>query len=214
MDKSGSLGIIERYDRQFEYAGVLFQLVIAYKYFQLWSAPQPHQAEMILSMALLMIFEFVMVHSGVFMAILPKKWSLFVFVPVYGIFALAFNMAIPNNHIILITYLLVVINRMRFAFSDVPRALRIRTIVMSVAAALVYFVLIFVVLMASDLIPELGLTPSFLASSGYNDMQKGSGEFVDYPHLTLCFGALYYTLSALVEFKLMRTDFLKKFNTF
>ena len=138
-----SISIIEKYDRQFEYAGILMNVFIVYQLLQLWVFPQPTQAEKIYSMSSLMAFEFVLVHSGVFMALMPKKWSLIIFVPFYGLFAYAFNKSMPNN-VILITYMFVVLNRMRFAFFNVDKKFKDRTILFSIIALIVYFILIFV----------------------------------------------------------------------
>ena len=67
--------IIERYDRQFEYAGVLMDVVIAYQFFSIWHHPTMDDLPQLGTLSLLMIFEFIMVHSGVFMAVMPKKIS-------------------------------------------------------------------------------------------------------------------------------------------
>ena len=64
---------------------------------------------------------------------------------------------------------------MRFAFSDVSSVLKKRAIITSVIAAMLYFVLIFAVVVPMEYIPEFGLTPEFLETSGYN-ANKTSGS--------------------------------------
>ena len=177
-----SISIIEKYDRQFEYAGILMNVFIVYQLLQLWVFPQPTQAEKIYSMSSLMAFEFVLVHSGVFMALMP-------------------------NNVILITYMFVVLNRMRFAFFNVDKKFKDRTILFSIIALIVYFILIFVVAFSSEILPPFGLTNEFLNLSGYNKLKNnlgGSGGlFLDAPQTGLCLGILYYSILAIIEGKLI-----------
>ncbi|WP_335966758.1 hypothetical protein [Galbibacter sp. PAP.153] len=198
--------IIEKYDRQFEYAGILMNTFIVYQFLQLWFFPQLNQAEKIYSMSSLMAFEFVLVHSGVFMALMPKKWSLIVFVPFYGLFAYAFNKSMPNN-VILITYMFVILNRMRFAFFNVDKKLKDRTILFSIIALIAYFVLLFIVAFSSKILPPFGLTNEFLNTSGYNELKNSSGGsgglFLDAPQTGLLMGVLYYSVLTIIEAKLI-----------
>ncbi len=207
-----TLKIIERYDRPFEYGGVLMSLVLAFKYLSLWLSPEANQVSIIYSFATLMAFEFIMVHSGVFMAVMPKKVTLFLLLPLYGLFALAFNYSIPDGNSILYIYFFVVFNRMRFAFSDVPKHIRIRAVLMSVFSVLIYFVLVMIVAIFSDSIPEFGLNSNFLESSGYNDHKTSGGLFTDLPHTAICLGFTYYTLIGLIQLYLLHKNisFLKR----
>ncbi|WP_291870559.1 hypothetical protein [Maribacter sp.] len=198
--------IIEKYDRQFEYFGILINLLIAYQFYAIWSNPSIHDAGVVSTLAALMAFEFIMVHSGVFMAIMPKKISLYILFPVYGLFALAFN-AMTESNIILISYLLVIFNRMRFAFSDVSPALKKRAMLTSVLAVLAYFFLIFAVVFSMDFIPSLGLNKDFLEISGYNAAKTSGGIFIDTPHIAICFGLIYYCILVLIEVLLLKRTF-------
>ena len=115
-----------------------FQAYYASVFLMVWTHPEQHPVSLINDLAILMAFEFVMVHSGVFRAVLPKKISLFVFVPLYGLFALGFNESVVNANILYI-YLLTVLNRMRFAFSDVSVEMRALQVGKSVAKVIFYF---------------------------------------------------------------------------
>lgn len=201
-----TLNIIEKYDSQFKYASILMNVFIAYQFFSLWSNPHWNDADRISTLAALMAFEFIMVHSGVFMSIMPKKISLYLLFPLYGLFALAFN-AIAQDHIILIAYLLVVFNRMRFAFSEVPQRLRKQTILKSVLAAFTYFVLIFPFVFGADYVPELGLTTEALFEMNYPKDSTASGVFVDTPHIAIAFGFSYYCILAIIESFSLRPNF-------
>jgi hypothetical protein len=192
--------IIEKYDRYFIYAGVLFNLIIAYRFYALWASPGVDQANQITNMAVLIAFEFIMVHSGLFMAVFPKRISLLIFFPFYGVFALSFAAIIDDWHIILVTYLFVVFNRMRFAFADVPKVIKSRNIIISVLAVLIYFIGMFIVAFGAEYLPELGLTQKYLETSGYLSSLDTSGLFFDVPQTAMALGLFYYVALAIVEF--------------
>ncbi len=175
---------------------------MAYHFFALWYEPQNYPTTKISNFVTLMIFEFVMVHSGIFMAFMPKRLSLFIFVPFYGVFALIFNSFVENDSILII-YLIAVFNRMRFAFSDVSSEIKGQAAMRSVFSAFAYFVLIFVVLIFQSYIPHLGLTPDFLNYSGYFNTINATGNFVESPHIAICFGVIYYLVLACVEYYLL-----------
>lgn len=198
--------VIEKYDHQFKYAGVLLNLMVAYQFLILWISPSIEDPEKIKAYAMLMVFEFILVHSGVFMAVMPKKISLFVFVPFYAIFAFGLNAAMKDNTLFII-YLLVVLNRMRFAFSDVTPTIKSRIIITSILAAVSYLILAFAVVLPRDYIPTFGLNEKFLITSGYTFNKTGSGIFVDSPHIAICLGVLYYCSLALIEVLFLRKDF-------
>jgi len=198
--------IIEKFDRQFEYAGILMNVLIAYQFFILWLHPQVNDVDKIATLAALILFEFVMVHSGVFMAVIPKKLSLLILVPFYGVFALAFNTLVDDN-LILIAYLLVILNRMRFAFSDVPKAVRKRTIMKSVFSALIYFLLLFACTGGSSVIPKLGLDNDFIQLSGLGTTNNTNAVFIEMPHAAMAFGVIYYCLIALMEALFLNRNF-------
>lgn len=198
------MNLLKKYDKPFEYAGIIMKLIIAYQFSVIWFQPEVSDVSKISSMAILMAFEFVMVHSGVFMAVMPKKISLFILIPIYGLFAWGFSSTMENNDIILL-YLLVVLNRMRFAFSDVSLEIRVRAVLFSVLAAILYIVLIIITLFSDGVFGELGLTQEFLKSSGYFDTLSASGEFVERPHTAISFGFFYYCFLAVLETLLLTT---------
>ena len=170
--------------------------------FQLWHHPGPDDAARILTLATIMAFEFVLVHSGVFMAVMPKKISLLVFIPFYGVFALAMNAMTPGNTILWL-YLGIIAVRMRFAFSNPTEEAKGKNMTMSVAAVMTYFVLIFVFAFGANIIPDLGLTAEYLESSGFQTLRNGAtGIFIESPQVPLAMGIVYFTLIALWEIKI------------
>ncbi|MBC6997438.1 MULTISPECIES: hypothetical protein [Bacteroidota] len=198
--------IIEKYDRQFEYASILMNVVIAFQFFSLWYRPSFDDIGQLGTLTILMAFEFGMIHSGVFMAIMPKKISLFVLVPFYGTFAWGFNSYLEDNTILYI-YMTVVFNRMRFAFSDVPLEMKARSIIKSVLAAVMYFFMLLFFVLGADIIPKLGLTAEFVNMSGYRESMNTSGAFIDLPHAVMAFGLTYYCGLALMEALLLKRTF-------
>lgn len=189
--------IIEKYNVPFEYVGAFMNLLLAYQFYMIWTSPAISDANKIADYAVLMGFEFVMVHSGVFMAVMPKKISLYVLLPVYGLFALAMNSFVSDNSVLII-YGIVVFNRMRFAFSDVSKKIQQKAIFNSVLAVLVYFVLVFVVAFNNEHIPLFGLTKEFLAEINYYENLKTGGLLLDEPQTAFSLGFLYYTILALL----------------
>ncbi|GAB5473361.1 MAG: hypothetical protein Mars2KO_14600 [Maribacter sp.] len=203
-------GIIEKYNRQFEYAGVLMTVLIAFQFYLIWRDPGLNDAPKIATMSLLMGFEFIMVHSGVFMSAMPKKISLFVLIPFYGLFALAFNLAAQDN-LVLIIYLVVVFNRMRFAFANVPKEIKAQNILKSVLAALTYFVLIFPFAFGAEYVPEWGMTPEKMELIGYPGDTSASGLLIEMPHVAIAFGCAYYCILAIIEAVSLRPSFGRPF---
>jgi len=183
-----------------EWIGIIIYAALVFEMTRLWIAPNPGDAERIVTLVMLVLFEFIIVHSGVFMAVMPRKWSMLIFLPFYGIFALAFNAAAPGNTILFL-YLGVVLMRMRFAFSSPTDDARTKAIIMSGAAAFGYFILMFAFAFGGAFLPKFGLDYSYLQSSGYFDIFDASGEFVDKPHSALAMGMAYFSLLIWLEIK-------------
>lgn len=189
--------------RIFDWIDILLYLFMAFQFIRLWVSPSPDDAELVYYFAILMAFEFILAHSGVFMAIMPPKVSILIFFPIYGLFALCFTSMIGDLSIVWV-YLIVVFNRMRFAFMNVDPDEKMRVIGMSALTAIIYFFLIFIIAFCSGFIPELGLTKDYLEQSGYENIKTIGGLFTDEPNVPMCFGAIYYILIALMEFKIKK----------
>ena len=203
--------IIEKHDKPFEYSGIVMHLIMAFQFLKLWYMPSFEDAEKIYAMSVLMAFEFILIHSGVFMAVTPKKISLFILVPIYGLFAWGFSQSMPDNSILII-YGLIILNRMRFAFSDVSNAIKNKAILTSVLGAIAYFILIFVCLFTNSIFGEMGITSTFLEQSEYFKHVKSSGAFIDTPHIALGFGFFYYSTLAIIQALLLKTKRLVNSN--
>ena len=196
------MNIIEKYENQFAYSGVVMNLLLAAQAYLLWTNPTVNDANKIYTIAVLMGFEFFMIHSGVFMAAFPRKISLYVFFPLYGMFALAIN-AMTDGNAVLYLYLIVIFQRMRFAFFNANKGLKNKAISFSAWAVIIYMFSIMIVLFNSDNVSVFGLTDDFLVISGYRD-KHSVGVFTDSPNLAMAFAVIYYGLLALTEFNLTR----------
>ena len=156
------MNIIERIDRPCEYVEVAQTALIACQYLYLWLFAGPDDAYKVYSLAILMAFEFVMVHSGLFMAAMPLKASIRLFIPLYGLFAFAFGHSMrEGDYTIIILYLATVLNRMRFAFFNVSKSVKQRVVRQSMIALAVYFVLTVSVVCAESVIPSFSLGTAF-----------------------------------------------------
>lgn len=187
-----NLNIKFRYSSIIEYG---FQAFYATLFLMTWQNPEQHIG-LLNDLSVLILFEFVMVHSGTFMAIMPKKWSLLLLIPFYGAFAYSFNkMTIDSN--ILFAYSITVLNRMRFAFSDVSDKIRGEQILNAFGRVAFYFVLLFTILIGSNFVPKLGFTNVFLKSNSFLNGIPDKGIFLASPKESMCLGFLYYSIPTL-----------------
>ena len=186
-------------------------LYLAYKFLSLWICPQADQVEMIYDFAILMAFEFIMVHSGVFMSFFGKSWKVWLaFIIFYGLFALIFNTFVNSNYII-IMYCAVVFNRMLSGMQIVrnnnENATEKETAIgKSAVVCMIYFLLILGVCLCAHFIPKFGLTDEFFQTTNYHDNIKIGGIFTEMPQVSMCFGTLYYLALALMNiFSIVRS---------
>lgn len=183
------------------WVGIALYLFIAWQMASVLTSPGPEDGPIILTFITLIEFELVLVHSGVLMALLPRRLSLIIFVPFYGVFALVINSSIPGN-IILWLYLIVIFNRMRFAFSNPTPEAKGVTFAFSIIAAITYFLLVFIFSAGAGLAPRFGLTVSYLQSIGYegNLYLDDSGPFFGgLAHPALAMGVIYFALLAIYD---------------
>lgn len=207
------MNIIERIDRPCEYVEVAQTALIACQYLYLWLFAGPDDAYKVYSLAILMAFEFVMVHSGLFMAAMPLKASIRLFIPLYGLFAFAFGHSMrEGDYTIIILYLATVLNRMRFAFFNVSKSVKQRVVRQSMIALAVYFVLTVSVVCAESVIPSFSLGTAFSESASYTREVRAGGLFVEKPYVPICLGFLYYSVLSFFNFKTVWREraFIKK----
>ena len=183
----------------FSLIGIIMNGWLAYIFLKLWLHPQASDVKLIYSLTILILFEFVLVHSGVFMSILGRSWKGWAgFIVFYGLFALAFN-ALVNGNQIIILYGAVVLNRMLPGILNREKTDKERGLMMSAVYALIYFGLLFPVFIGSSYIPHFGLNETFVKSADYLSIIQAGGDFAEMPHVFMCFGVLYYLILMLLE---------------
>lgn len=181
--------------------GVALYLALAVQMGHLLGSPGPHDGEVILTFGVLMGFEFILIHSGVFMAVMPRLLGFLIFVPLYGVFAFAMNSLVSGNAILWL-YLGVVLTRMRFAFSNPSPEAKNSNVLFSCAAAITYFVLIFIFVIFSASLPRFGITDAYLDSIGYSNLHDSGGIFIDLPHVPLAMGVVYFSILAFYDWSI------------
>jgi hypothetical protein len=182
----------------FSLIGIILNGWLSYIFLSLWLHPQVDDIEFIYSLTILVLFEFILVHSGVFMSAIGRSWKGWLgLIFLYGMFALGFN-AMVNGNQILILYGAVVLNRMLSGIMN-RGADKEQALMMSAVYAIVYFVLLITVLFSSSYIPRCGLTEAFLVSVDYSSINQAGGDFSDAPHAFMCFGVLYYLILMFME---------------
>ena len=191
------MNIIEKYDRPFEYAGIVLNILVAFQFYQIWNNSQPADVNKIYTLTVLIVFEAVLVHSGVLMATLKRKAVLFIIIPFYGLFAYVLSLSLEEQSI-LILYLFIVLNRMRFVFLEVPDAIRKRAIAKSALVASFFFLMLMAFMIYQPTLPKLSLTQDFLVQSGYSKYNIRA-IFFSSPHIVVGFGFIYYCFLVLVE---------------
>ena len=183
----------------FSLLGVIMYGWLFYTFLSLWLHPQASDAEMIYSLTILILFEFILVHSGVFMSTLGRSWKGWLgFIFLYGLFALSFNALVSGNQIIIL-YGAVVLNRMLPGLLSSEKADKERGLMLSAVYAIIYFALLFSVILGASYIPRCGLTEAFLTSVDYLSINQAGGDFAGAPHVFMCFGTLYYLILMFVE---------------
>jgi hypothetical protein len=183
----------------FSLIGVGLNLFLVYTFLHLWIYPQMSDVEMLFNLTILMFFEFIMVHSGVFMSLLGRSWKGWLFFTfLYGIFALAFN-AMVNGNQILILYGAVVLNRILPNMLNKEKTDKTKEITISGLYAMIYFFLIIAIVFGASRVPQFGLTHEFLEAANYSKVNTVGGELSEMPHAIMCFGALYYIALTLLE---------------
>ena len=181
-----------------EWLSIGLYAVLIFEYISLWRDPALADAERIATLTMVVVFEFVLAHSGVFMAVFPKRIALFVFVPFYGMFAYALNASVPGNSIAIL-YLGVVLMRMRFIFSAPSDDVKLRAVGLSFFSVFLVMACLIGFSAGADNIPKLGLDEAYLSAVDFENIRDGSGDFERSPHAAMAMGATYFTLLALLE---------------
>lgn len=192
----------ERFDKPISLFTVLTYFSLSLKHLWLWCWPDPNNMEALVTLGTLMAFEFIMLHSGLFMFALGSSQKLliglFVF---YGLFAVVFNLNMPHNEVIYL-YMFVVVSRARILFFEKREDLKQDLLIYSFIRTIIYFVLVIAITLLAEKIPTMGLTSEFLSGNNYrNYTGNTSGVFVDFPQVPMCLGFIYFALLGFLDAK-------------
>lgn len=191
-ESSHSFSLIRAFSKIVNYGFSLFYVGFI---LSVWFFPEYYTVEIIYNLTIILIFEFILIHSGVFMAVFRDWRVLTLFALFYGLFALAINMSVlGDSPLILYLYSATVANRMLFGLTSRSEQERSENMGYSALMALNFMFCIFLVLILSFLVPYGGLTPEYLRSIDYYASISTGGEFPDRPHVAFAFGVLYFGL--------------------
>lgn len=185
---------------------VCFSLFYVGFIFSVWFFPEYYDVALIYNLTLILIFEFILVHSGVFMSITNNIKVLIGFALLYGLFAFAFNYSVlGDSPLILYLYSFTILNRILYGFSSLTDEERKENLGNSAMMAVNFMFCIVLVVIVSSLVPYGGLTPNYLSSIDYYNTIPHGGEFPEKPHVAFAFGVLYFGLPVVLPlfFKLL-----------
>jgi len=183
----------------FSLIGLLFNIFLIYKFITLWTNPQVDDFDMIFNLIVLLIFEFFLIPTGMFVIIAGRSFINWLFGSIFfGTFALLFNSLVKGNFILII-FVAMVLNRILFLIFNRAQTDRNKEMNKMLLIFLMYFGLVVLVAITAYFIPRFGLTESFLDTTNYMDDIDWEFELFDMPHISMCFGILYYLALTIIE---------------
>ncbi len=186
--------------------------ILIHEIWFVWHQPELVTHSVILSIAVLMAFEFILVHSGIFMSFFTQRRAWLFFAAFYGLFAWIFNAAMPNN-IVLYVYAAVVFTRMGVLLFDQSEEQVWQARKSSIVGVPLYILSIAAVLIDQTMVPDFGLTQQYLTESGYLDSLNITGVFPEIPKTAFAASLIYYFGLIIWEFYSTYQWFKKKKNT-
>lgn len=195
---------LEKHHTQIEFTSLMSYAVIIGRSFFLWYNPGPDSLNAIVSNSLLIISEFVLVHSGLFMFTWGRIKPIFYFLVIFYLGLISVYYMASKDMTIFVSYCVIIVNRCRFLFYSQNEYLKASILKFSLFSAMI-FLLITIPLFTflSPQIPELGVSQEFLKSIRYYQFVKGSsGVLVDKPQLGLVWNILYFSSLIVLDIKL------------
>jgi len=191
----------------FSFIGLGFYVFLIGKILSLWLHPQADDIDMIYNIIVVLMFEFFLINTGLFISLADRSWFDWLFgLGFFGLFAAMFNSLVTGNFILII-YGTMVLNRILYKIHNREKIDKKREMNNVLLNFKIYLGLVFVVACGSYFIPHFGLTKEFLETVRYEvavNYDRGidwSFEFVDMPHIAMCFGIVYYFTLSFMEIK-------------
>lgn len=181
----------------------LFNGYLLYQYMHSWFSinPDPLTVE---TLAVLICSEFIMVNSGVLMAVFQKKLLILFFALVYALFAYEFNKMLPlQDNKIMIAYFVLVLHRMRFAFYNKSEKQRDKLLGLSGLAAILYIVSIGFCVVFSNSLRKLTYTNAFLDENNFQHNNYDPSQ----NSILMATASIYYSL---LIFSYLSNEYLEK----
>ena len=172
--------------------GLGLYAVFIYEIVRLWIAPELNDAERVLTLTIIALFEMIVIHVSVVLVRLKDWTARFSAIGFYTLFAIAFSFGLPNNTILFI-YLGVVASRVSFILSSPTQAQIAASNSRSALSAILYLVGIFATVLLGRFIPEFGLDEAWMQATNYISESDSGGLYIEAPHLALAFASFYFS---------------------
>lgn len=192
---------VSKRQKQLLYLELIQYLIFAGIYLAAMVKPSMFSSEFIVSLQILIMFEFIMMHSGVFMSM--GKSAVILFFPFYFLFAFAFNLIMPDNTIMYV-YLFTILNRFLTGQNDSKRKNDHPTIRALFRCFATYFPTFIGSMALSSIIPEFGLTPD-VQKQIIEDVAINQKGDITLKMMISC-GVLYYLALIYWEFYFSRRN--------
>lgn len=170
-----------------------------------WIDPTFFGEKMVTSLVMVMLLEFLVVHSAGFMGVIvhgdgPRHTRILMLLgltAVYVLFAAGFAAGMRSWWPVQAMLLLTVNRMLPLLFGKMPDARGIDPVMGSWAASVVFYLFaVFAGVMAD--VPPLGITPEVIAAQG----MTVRGEWPEYPYKPIASGTIYFTLQGIWELML------------
>jgi len=172
-------------------------LALAGTFLVTWISPYYFHRKMVAYLVLLMVLEFIIMHSAVFMGHIiigrtsrrEKAWRVFRLGAFYTAFVVAFAVAFKAWWPLWAFWGLTLNKLLGLWLGQAPRGEEKVLLRRSWAAAGVFYLVFLFVAFVLLPVPELGITKAVIQTQQF----PGSGALVDEPQRALAFGLLYFT---------------------
>ena len=184
----------------FSIIGLAFNFLLIYKFLSLWISPQVDDVEMIFNLSLLLIFELFFIPTGILVIISGRSVSNWIYSAIcFALFAFIFFLLV-KGYLILIIFGALIFNRILQRVANRDKTDKKQELNFAISNFLLYFLLVIVVACVSYFIPRFGLTADFLRASNYLEVAEWwDFEMIQNPHITMCFGVLYYLILTVLD---------------
>lgn len=174
----------------FDYATQLLYIAFI---ITVWWFPEHFSVQTIYNLTVLFLFEFILVHSGVFMAAFARTKLVFALIPFYGIFALIINsMIMGDENLIIWLYAVIVANRIISGYQVKTKEEMGKNLFYSALLVLNFMLCLFSVMIFKFLVPYGGLTPQYLNEINYLYLIPQHSDYFNVPHIGMAYGTLFY----------------------